>query len=171
MNYKALTTLALIVGSSSAALARPVRFDRRERFERHERNEHRRFYQPRERFSYSYYQPSYYQPSYQPVVQPQSWMPLMGAQSIGAEGRTFVRVDSQPGALHALRLDATSGDTFVNSIDIELTDGRHQVVTVGQELRPDNPSYEVALDSSCGIEDITVNGRSEYGGSIAMSAL
>ncbi len=175
MSVKALATIALLVGSSSAALAHPVRFDGDhdrddrpfERHERYERYEHRRYWQPQRRFRYQRpYIPTFAAP---PVVQ-QSWMPLMGAQPI-YEGRAFVRVDSQPGALHALRLDATNGDTFVNSVDIEYTDGRHQVVTVGQELEAENPSYEVALDSTCGIEDITINGRSEYGGAIALSAL
>ncbi len=117
------------------------------------------------------YQPSYtsWEPSY-PVAQP-SWTTLMPAQPLGYEGRAFVRVDSQPGALHALRLDAATGDTFVNSIDVEYTDGRHQVVTVGQELEAENPSYEVALNSTCGIDDIMINGRSEYGGSLALTAL
>ncbi|MGE5183686.1 MAG: hypothetical protein ACM31C_16555 [Acidobacteriota bacterium] len=186
---KALATIALLVGSSSAALAHPVRFDgnhdrddrrferqrhdRYDRYDRDDRYEHRRYWQPQRRFFYQrpYVRPFATPPVYQYQPYQQSWMPLMGAQPIGYEGRAFVRVDSQPGALHALRLEATNGDTFVSSIDIEYTDGRHQVVTVGQELEAENPSYEVALDSTCGIEDIAINGRSEDGGAIALSAL
>ncbi len=199
--FKALTTIALLVGSSSAALAQPVNYtraprggvtvrdhrdidgrwerererearERREREERerreHEEREHERRFDVQPWFQASF--PVYEQPVYQAPVA-SSWMSLMAPTTIGVDGRAFVSINSQPGALHALRLDASSGDTFVSSVAIEYTDGRTQVVTVGQELEPSNPSYEVALDSTCGIEDVTINGRSEYGGSIALAAL
>lgn len=188
---KLIATAAVLVGSSTAALAQPyhatvntrsnvVVRDHRDVDAQWMRN-HRRpvVVKPQIRWyagaSYSvqptyYNEPVYQAPVYQaPVYQAPGWTSVMPAQSL--QGVASLQLGSQPGAFHALRLESASGDTFITTVAITYTDGRTQLATVGQELTPSSSSYEIALDSSCGIANVSINGQSEYGGSIALAAL
>jgi hypothetical protein len=170
MSLKAILTTAVIVGSSSAALAAPAhngerrgrververresaRFERREerreheRFERHEpwRYEREWYRRPIIRDRYYYRSPT--------VVYEQA--PIY-APSAFIDGRLSLSLGGRIGS--AIELASTGGSTWVSEVVVDYTDGRSATVAVNQYVDVSNPRIDLPCDG-CAVANIVVFG-------------
>jgi len=174
MSLKAILTTAVIVGSSSAALAAPAHFgerrearryerverreparverrsEGRERFEhrepwRFERFEHREWYRrPIVRDRYYYRSPA--------VVYEQA--PIY-APSAFIDGRLSLSLGGRIG--NAIELASNGGSTFVSSVVIEYADGRSVTVPVNQYVDASNPRIDLPCEG-CAVANVVVLG-------------
>ena len=177
MLSKALIT-TLLVGSSSVALAHPVpvvrdhrverrwerpryeRYERSERFERFERPrwerprfdrhewfEHREHFRWRPIVRERYVAPTYYvSPTY--VAPSYVTSPFMN-------GQLYLGLGGAVG--NSIELYATGGATYVQQVAIQYTDGRSELVSVGQTLDANNPAIELGTEA-CGVSGVVVYG-------------
>jgi hypothetical protein len=73
-------------------------------------------------------------------------------------------------AAHTLDLtNAGNGSTYVSSVILVKTDGTQQVMWVNQMVSPANPVVHLGIDG-CNVSQILVDGHSDWGGAIAMTA-
>lgn len=118
---------ALVLGTSSLALARPAQFhandgwrERQElRIDRDQASGHRR-YRP-------------------------AWVALSGASSLQG-GRDVIPVGVEQGRFTQLRFQATAGVSAIDRVLIRFGDGRWQVADLGKRLDAGTPIFEVQLD-------------------------
>ncbi len=165
MSLKAILTTAVIVGSSSAALAAPARFgERRERVDRVERREPARFerreerreherFEDRERFErrepWRYEREWYRRPLVRDryyyrspsVVYEQA--PIY-APSAFIDGRLSLSLGGRIG--NAIELASNGGSTWVSSVLIEYADGRSVTVPVNQYVDASNPRLDLPCE-------------------------
>jgi hypothetical protein len=63
-----------------------------------------------------------------------------------------------------------SGSTYINQVFLMYASGGTQAITVQQVLSPSNPVLKIPLGNGANVRQVSVQGRSEWGGSIAIDA-
>ncbi len=132
MSIKSLIAAALIVGSSSVALANPVVSS----------VESARAY------------PAAIEPArtihHGPIIDP---MPLTRPTLVGSESRIFKGsetfwVGAQKGRFQTLELASTGFKSYVTDVKIHFTDGQTQTVCLDEYLNAKNPTVKIDLDGA-----------------------
>ncbi len=192
---KLVTVAALVVGSSTAALAQPyhsntrsnvVVRDHRDTDWQWSRN-HRKpvVVKPQVRWyesaSYSV-QPTYYNepvytapvyqpPVYQPPVYEQPSLTLMAPSELGS--RFDLNTINELAGKSTIRLDATGceGSTYIDKVTIYNVNGGYQQITVGQWLSAANPTFDIGLTFGAQTARVIVDGHSQAGGTLAVEAV
>ncbi len=182
---KLIATAAVLVGSSTAALAQPyytnshtdaVVRDHRSVDWQWMRN-HRRVVVRPARAQVNWYASASYnyqpRPEYQPAWQQPSLpsLTLMAASSL--PNRFDLDVTNELGNVSKIRLDATGceGRTYVDKVTIYDNTGRYQQIAVGSYLDAQNPILDLGLTFGAATTRVIVDGQSQLGGKLAVEAL
>lgn len=191
---KLIATAAVLVGSSTAALARPISHpepaprggvtvsvrDHRDMDWQWSRS-HRKplVVKPQVRWyagaSYSvqptyYNEPAYQAPVYQaPVAEPS--LTLMAPSELGS--RFDLNTINQLAGYSKVRLDATGceGRTYVGTVTIYSITGAAQQFSVNQWLDRSNPTFDIGLSYGAQTARVIVDGQSQAGGTLAIEAV
>ncbi len=161
MNIKAIVTAALVLGSSSLALAQPgysqggVEVSGTQQNVRDHRDE----------------QPDFYRPVAQPAPQVPSWNrpPIM--QTLATTklmyGKDTIRFAGSK-ALHSIKLEATKGRTQVSEVKIKFANGQSQIV-YPNKLLTGSACIDIDLDGNVrNVTGITVFGNANLRASFAI---
>jgi hypothetical protein len=168
----------LVVGTSSAAFADRYDDDRRgERREREELRERRareelRERRERERERLERERERRHRERWRPVVTTTHAreVSLVGATSLAS--RLEVDACGKLAGLSLLRLEPRGGGrTFVDRVVVTYSDRPAKVVEVDRYVAPGAPIVQVALGDADDVQRVVVEGRSEYGGAIAIDAI
>lgn len=162
MNIKALITAALVIGSTSLAMADAPQggVEVRDRDDISVRD-HR-------------YQPVYQAPAYQtPVVQapidrppvaswghPPIFMTLSSNDKIGRSGRDYIPVRSWK-SLRTLKLQATGGKTFIDEVTIRFANGQTQTIDLDKQLENGCDATIDLTGNYRKVVSLTVTGRAQ----------
>jgi hypothetical protein len=65
---------------------------------------------------------------------------------------------------------AGAGATYINQVFLMYATGGTQAITVQQTLSPSNPVLKIPLGNGANVRQVSVQGRSEWGGSISIDA-
>lgn len=200
MSLKTLiTTAALLVGSSTAALARPVPApapravvtvrdhrdvdgawmrNRRERDRDRDGDRDRdRWYGPRvEYFAPSYtVQPTYtveptYYPAYQAPVAQQSLVSIQPATAL-VGGQLKLGVAGMMTGTQTLQIKAAgAGGTYIDSVQLLYLNHQSQTIPVNRSVDPSNPCIDLPLGNGSDISLVIINGQYQ-GGAISVDAI
>jgi hypothetical protein len=172
----------LILATSSAALAHPYGYDydrdhRRDRYEREQRElRERREREARERYQRE--QREWRErwlrgrERWRPVVvtaPPMAELALAGATPLAS--RLDLDVCNRLAGRTAIHVEARGrGRTFVDEIELHYADRDVEIVKIGRYLDADDAPIQVGLGDGANVTRVIVEGRSEYGGAIAVDA-
>jgi len=111
------------------------------------------------------YEPAVYQPGYSaPANQWTSWISL-GAPLSLADGRDVIRPSIANTSITQLRLQATTGMSYVQRVQVRFKDGSIQTLNLNQWLTTRNPLVDLSLQANrFGIDSITVLGSTQTRG-------
>jgi hypothetical protein len=174
MSVKAILTTAVIIGSSSAALAAPAHFgERRGRVERVERREPQRVerreparVERREPVRFERREPVRYEREWyrRPIIRDRYYYrsptvvyeqaPIY-APSAFIDGRLSLSLGGRIG--NAIELASNGGSTWVSEVVIEYADGRSATVPVNQYVDASNPRIDLPCEG-CAVANIVVLG-------------
>jgi hypothetical protein len=179
---KALITL-LILGTSSVALARPIRIDHRDDVITNDNitvRDHRDQYAPPpapDQFAQPapdrlYYRGDSERPDYgSDYNQPLRFRlrPITLANDVSfmrqcnRDSRPLmIDVDARVGGLKKLRIDRAEGRMYVDSVVIHYADGHHQTLEINQVLSARQPSVMINLDHGA-LAAVEINGQTMRG--------
>src|SRR4051812_17046626 len=157
MNIKALITTLAVLGSSSVAMARPLSFSASARGQvswgtssgpviRDHRDLPQRFPQPQPRPMHVYQ--NEWSNSYETYAQePQPLMLAEGLTFNSTEFRKDVIVGMDKGRFNSIQINAEGGQTYVQKVGIEFSNGVVQLIPVNRTLRG-SQSMSFDLDGS-----------------------
>jgi len=96
-----------------------------------------------------------------------TWQALTSIEQLGRYNDMFdVR-----GRFAQLRLQNQTGRSYVRSIEVQFTDGSHQVMRVNQTLDGNHAMVNLTLDSTRRIDRIFVDGYTQSGGGLQLYAM
>ena len=114
------------------------------------------------------YNPGYrVDPGY--TYQPQA-IQVLGSTELDQGSIAIDTTDALTGATDLQLFSTGSGSTYVSQVVLYSADGSYQVVKLDTILSAENPSAAVALGNGGAIVKVVVDGQSNWGGSIAISA-
>ena len=162
MMLKALIT-TLILGSSSAAMARPVA----------------PIYQPTQPApTYRHYEPApvyrtpaYRTPAYRTPAYRSSWVTLGSVNHIADGEMSFWMGRTMNDRFSTLKLKSSAGKSLIQRVLIQFANGRTQTVDVNQYLNASNPTITIDLQGrERAISKVTVIGRNARQSSFSVLA-
>jgi hypothetical protein len=178
----------LIIGTSSVALAHPTAYDRDRRYDRYERElrerrEHERYEQLRERYIREQrawrerwlreraerWRPVVVtSPSYA-YVPPTTELALSGATPLAS--RLDLDVCNRLAGRTAIHVEARGqGRTFIDEVELYYADRDVERIKIDRYLDAGDAPIQLGLGDGANVTRIVVEGRSEYGGAIAVDA-